>query len=210
MIGENEGGLFMPRLVFQGALKSHKILFLGYNENETRLLKQLALNKCEVWHSDKPLGSFADFDQVISFGYRHIISSQLLATAKQPIINLHISLLPWNRGAHPNFWSFYDGTPSGVTIHVIDSGIDTGPILFKHAVSFSQRDKTFADTYKTLIQEIEALFIANIEAILSGTYKLNPQEPGGSFHRKSELPKEFAGWDVEIETEIARLKGVLS
>jgi len=210
MISEKERGLFMPRLVFQGSLESHKILFLGYNENESQLLKQLALHYCEVWHTDKPLSSFADFDQVISFGYRHIISLQLLATAKQPIINLHISLLPWNRGAHPNFWSFYDGTPSGVTIHVIDSGIDTGPILFKRAVFFPPSDKTFADTYKTLIQEIEALFIANITAILSGTYKLTPQEPGGSFHRKSELPKEFTGWDVEIKTEIARLKSVLS
>ena len=38
---------------------------------------------------------------------------------------MHISYLPFNRGAHPNYWSFKDNSPKGVTIHFIDNGIDT-------------------------------------------------------------------------------------
>ncbi|MCL0081308.1 hypothetical protein M1N64_03665 [Peptococcaceae bacterium] len=41
-------------------------------------------------------------------------------------INLHISFLPWNRGADPNFWSFIENAPVGVSIHYLDEGIDTG------------------------------------------------------------------------------------
>lgn len=80
-----------------------------------------------------------------------------------PIINLHISYLPGNRGAHPNFWSFYDETPSRVSIHLIDTGIDTGPILFQKYVDFNQDEKAFSQTYKKLVIEIEKLFIENIQ-----------------------------------------------
>ena len=48
-----------------------------------------------------------------------------------PIVNLHKAYLPYNKGAHPNFWSFAENTPSGITIHVIDSGIDTGNIIYR-------------------------------------------------------------------------------
>ena len=42
------------------------------------------------------------------------------------------------QGAHPNFWSFYDNTPSGVTIHLIDAGIDTGDVLYQKKLIFIQ------------------------------------------------------------------------
>ena len=45
------------------------------------------------------------------------------------LINLHISYLPYNRGSYPNYWSFKENTPNGVSIHHIDDGIDTGPVL---------------------------------------------------------------------------------
>ena len=72
-----------------------------------------------------------DNDLIVSFGYRHILRSDFINKCGCPIANLHISYLPFNRGAHPNFWSFYDDTPSGVSIYLIDEGIDTGPILFQ-------------------------------------------------------------------------------
>ena len=47
-----------------------------------------------------------------------------------------MSYLPFNRGAHPNFWSFVDNTPSGVSIVEIDKGIDTGPVIYKKKIKF--------------------------------------------------------------------------
>ena len=43
---------------------------------------------------------------------------------KRPIVNLHISYLPFNRGSHPNYWSFVENTPKGVSIHEIDEQIE--------------------------------------------------------------------------------------
>ena len=62
---------------------------------------------------------------------------KLLKNSKNNIINLHISYLPYNRGAHPNFWSFVENTPSGVSIHQVDSGIDTGKIVIQKQINFN-------------------------------------------------------------------------
>lgn len=68
-------------------------------------------------------------DFVVSHGYRHIIRREVLARLPDRIVNLHISLLPWNRGADPNVWSFLEDTPKGVTIHYVDERVDTGDII---------------------------------------------------------------------------------
>ena len=62
-------------------------------------------------------------------------------------INLHISYLPWNRGADPNLWSAV-GMPKGVTIHYINDGFDTGDILFQKAI-------LFVEYFKNVLLDIE-------------------------------------------------------
>ena len=52
-----------------------------------------------------------NFDLIISYGYNKIINERYLKKLIRPPINLHISYLPYNRGSHPNFWSFVDKTP---------------------------------------------------------------------------------------------------
>ena len=81
------------------------------------------------------------FHLFISFGYRHIITEKIIKKIKGPLINLHLSYLPYNRGAHPNFWSFVDNTPSGVSIVEIDKGIDTGPVIYKKKIKFDLKKK---------------------------------------------------------------------
>jgi len=185
------------------------ILFLGYDENHTSLIAQLISKKCKVWHSQEKITSTNEYDFVISFGYRHIIKRELIENSKAPIINLHISYLPWNRGAHPNFWAFFDNTPSGVSIHLLDHGIDTGPILFQKKINFGEQEKTFAQTYKKLVFEIETLFLEHIDEIISGALVPIPQVGKGTFHKAADLPKEFSGWNSDIKTEINRLSKLL-
>ena len=109
---------------------SKRILCLGYDESRTKIISELSSLGNEVWHSAGKLVDLSGFDLVVSFGYRYILKGELVANECLPIVNLHISYLPFNRGAHPNFWAFFDSTPTGVTIHLIDEGIDTGDILF--------------------------------------------------------------------------------
>ena len=120
-----------------------RILFLGYDQTQTALIDALIANKCAVDHTTDEIDAIKGYDCAISYGYKHIIKRRTLEHFQRPVFNLHISYLPYNRGAHPNFWSFYDNTPSGVTIHLIDNGIDTGPIVRQKYVNFKESDDTF-------------------------------------------------------------------
>lgn len=181
-----------------------RILFLGYNREQTKLIDALIGADCEVHHTEGPIG-IVGYDLIVSFGYRHILRKNLIEGVGCPIINLHISYLPYNRGAHPNFWSFYENTPSGVSIHLIDEGIDTGPLIYQKYVNFDAGEITFAETYKRLFEEIENLFLENLELILNDQWEAKPQRGKGTSHLVRDLPEEFNGWGSAIETEIARL-----
>ena len=187
----------------------NKIMFLGYGRSETRLIDELEKKDCAVnVHNEKiSLDDVDDSHLIVSFGYGHILGSDFINKCGCPIVNLHISYLPFNRGAHPNFWSFYDGTQSGVSIHLIDEGIDTGPILFQKKIQFED-EKTFIETYDRLFDEIENLFIENIDLIITKKWIAKTQVGEGTFHLVKDLPKEFNGWQSSIADEIKRLKNL--
>lgn len=187
-----------------------KILFLGYSQEQTLLINALVSKKCEVWYTEEKIQSTVGYDLVISYGYRHILKKEVIESSEAPIVNLHISYLPWNRGAHPNFWSFYECSPSGVSIHLIDEGVDTGAIIYQRYVNFDKDEDTFLKTYKKLIVEIEKLFRDNIDELISKNFIATPQRCKGSYHSADNLPKEFAGWDSLIKEEVARLDSILN
>ncbi len=149
------------------------------------------------WKSTKiNVGSVKKYDWIVSYGYRHVISKSVIDEIINPIINLHISYLPYNRGADPNYWSFVDKTPKGVSIHFIDYGLDTGPILIQKKCKFNY-DDTLKTSYEKLNLEVEKLFIENFEDIISGKITAKMQKGKGSYHRKSDLPENIK-WDINI------------
>ena len=181
-----------------------KILFLGYDKNETCLHAFLKNNNCEVHHTNLKEIDTKNFDLVISFGYRYIIpKSQIISGA--PIINLHISYLPYNKGAHPNFWSHFENTPCGITIHIIDEGIDTGPYLYQKMIEFDTSKITFRESYNILINEIEDLFIQNFKEIINLEFKPFISKVNGTYHSFSDLP-DNVDWDNIIDDQIKLLK----
>ena len=187
-----------------------RILWLGYTRNQTTLVDELVQAQCEVWHTEEKIQTTVGYDLVVSYGYRHILKKEVIESSNAPIINLHISYLPWNRGAHPNFWSFYDCTPSGVTIHLIDEGVDTGAIIYQKYVNFNKEENTYSKTYKRLISEIENLFRNNLNQIISKKFTAVPQRRKGTYHSVANLPKEFGGWESEIGIEVVRLDRILN
>lgn len=119
---------------------------------------------------------------VISFSYHYIIPKEVLDFVPNRCINLHLSLLPWNRGADPNFWSFFDDSPKGVTIHLMNQKIDSGEILLQKEIVFTG-DETLRSTYEKLSFEIQKLFIDNWILIRDGKIKPQKQIGRGSYHK---------------------------
>jgi folate-dependent phosphoribosylglycinamide formyltransferase PurN len=60
-----------------------------------------------------------------------ILRDSLLSVPRLGVLNAHLALLPEIRGMSSPEWSLLQGVPLGITIHYIDRGIDTGPILLR-------------------------------------------------------------------------------
>jgi methionyl-tRNA formyltransferase len=159
--------------------------------------------------SDRPetLDGTAAYDWIISLGYRYLIGGSLLDQYDRRIINLHISLLPWNRGADPNFWSWFDDTPKGVSIHLIDRGIDTGDLIAQEEVRFGNGE-TMATSHARLLDAIVSLFADVWPRLRVGGITSARQPAGGSYHRSRDkeafMARLPAGWHTPV-AEVAAL-----
>ncbi len=136
---------------------------------------------------------------IISYNYKYIISKDIVQ--KYKIINLHISYLPFNKGAYPNIFSHISNTPSGVTIHYIDEGIDSGDIIIQKKVEIGENE-TLNSSYTKLHYEIKRLFIENYPRLLD--IKPKPQEGAGSINYIKDFEKirQFLpkGYETTIKT----------
>jgi len=146
---------------------------------------------------------------LVSFGYRHIISPDVIDLFPNPPINIHISLLPWNKGSNPNFWSWYENTPKGVTIHEITQGLDEGPVLASVEVDFSPTD-TLRSSHGLLLSAGLALFNEHWGNIRLGRLDAQRQETDGSHHTQADFDRLDdvldSGWDTLCSTVSARGK----
>ena len=121
----------------------------------------------------------------VSFGY--ILRTQCLSLFPRGCINLHPSLLPYNRGQSPNIWSIVEGTPSGVTLHYMDGGVDTGDIIEQRDVPKYSTD-TGETLYRRLLEASVQLFQEAWPAFKSGRSARRTQSTEGvSCHRAADL-----------------------
>jgi len=138
---------------------------------------------------------------VISHGYRLILRRDVLERVPDRVINLHISLLPYNRGADPTLWGVLEDTPAGVTIHYIDEGVDTGDVIAQRPVELLDHD-TLATAYDKLQAGMAELFREQWPAIRGGTNARVPQAQGGTVHRVAERAAVehllTDGWDTPL------------
>lgn len=140
---------------------------------------------------------------VISYNYADIIGEDVIDYMCGQCINLHISMLPWNRGSDPNFWSFVDDTPKGVTIHRVAKGLDTGDIIYQKALEFDEGNETFASSYRALQKSVVELLKQNWDELLNGSYEIFKQKGKGTYHRKCDMKNLLHGrgfaWDMTIK-----------
>lgn len=97
------------------------------------------------------------FDLAVSYTYRYILKEDVLEALHGNVVNLHNSLLPWNRGADPNLWSIVNRTPRGVTLHYMDAGLDKGYVIAQEIVDDTD-EETLASSYNNLDRAAKAMF----------------------------------------------------
>jgi methionyl-tRNA formyltransferase len=119
------------------------------------------------------------------------IPKGLLAVPRYGFLNLHPSLLPRYRGPQPLFWCFrQEEAETGVTVHFMDEGLDTGDIVLQARVDFGdgisgdEADKVCAERGgELLVEAVERLAagqLARVPQTADFTYYLSPTE--ADFH----------------------------
>lgn len=110
----------------------------------------------------------------ICAGYMHLLTPKFLA--RFPTINVHPSLLPDFPGTHAIEDALAAGVgETGATVHFVDEGVDTGPVILQEAVPIEDGDS--AETLHERVQRVEhRLLPAAARLYLAGGLPSVPQE----------------------------------
>lgn len=98
--------------------------------------------------------------------FGHILPIEILDIFQSGIFNLHPSLLPIGRGADPIPWAIMDDLPQGVSIHHVDTGIDTGGVVARSQIETSLQmtsGEVYLKAMEVLLIQFKYLFSKIIE-----------------------------------------------
>ena len=126
-------------------------------------------------------------DVVLVFG-TGILRQPLLSVFEGRIINLHLGLSPYYRGAGTNFWPLVNREPEyvGATIHYLDEGIDTGSIISHVRPAIERNDGPHDLGNKTIVAAADALLRA-AAAHVAGATRAVPQAGGGRLYQRKDF-----------------------
>jgi methionyl-tRNA formyltransferase len=98
-----------------------------------------------------------------------ILSKNLLSKMDAPIVNIHAGITPLYRGVHGAYWALVEGDVKrcGVTVHLVDAGIDTGRVLAHREIRPTPQDSFVTYPYLQLAAGVPAALEA-VEALLAG------------------------------------------
>jgi methionyl-tRNA formyltransferase len=116
------------------------------------------------------------FDLVVVAAFSRILKQPLIGLPRLGCINVHLSMLPRYRGPHPIYWALSQGEArTGVTIHYIDEGIDSGDVILQRAVEIRPGD-TEARLHARATAAAADLLPQAVRLIAAGTAPRIPQD----------------------------------
>lgn len=126
-------------------------------------------------------------DLLLVFG-TGLLQAGLIDAFPGRIFNIHLGLSPYYRGAGTNFWPLVNGEPEycGATIHYLDAGVDSGPIIAHVRPSMQAADGPHDIGNRTIAAAAEALADA-VVLRARGRLRGVPQTGGGRLYRRADF-----------------------
>ena len=167
------------------------------------LARQIPVIQPEILKSVEAVEEMASFqpELIIVAAFAFILPAEVLAMPRFGCLNIHPSLLPRHRGASPVANAILCGDGStGVTVMLMDSGMDTGPILCREEARISVMDTT--GSLSPRLADVGAgLLLRTLPEWLGG--ELKPQVQDES---RATYSKVIAGEDAEIDWQLSALE----
>jgi phosphoribosylglycinamide formyltransferase-1 len=119
----------------------------------------------------------AGVELVVLAGYMQLLSPSFLAAFQQRVINVHPALLPAFPGLHAVEQALAYGVKVfGVTVHFVDEGVDTGPIIGQRAVELPLA--TTAEEVRAALRPLEHDLLSEAVRLLArGAVRPDPEHP---------------------------------
>ncbi|MFN8538673.1 MAG: methionyl-tRNA formyltransferase [Thermomicrobiales bacterium] len=120
-------------------------------------------------------------DLIFSAGFKWRVPTDVLQLPRLGVINLHFGLLPERRGANPVGWAFReDDREQGATIHRMNEGFDTGPILAQARVPVGD-DDAMEDLFPRIVAAIPPAMGRALARVAQGDPG-DPQDESRAFY----------------------------
>jgi folate-dependent phosphoribosylglycinamide formyltransferase PurN len=117
---------------------------------------------------------------VVVFTGGGLLRSELLTIPRLGVLNCHMGLLPCFRGMDVVEWPLLEGVASepdiGLTLHFMDPGVDTGPILMQQRVPLQPND-TFATIRRRMERDMALMMVHGIQRLRDGLTDAESQLP---------------------------------
>lgn len=151
----------------RGELPNADLVLLVVNNKEAKAIERAEkhgidwtfishVNKDRVVFDSEVMAKLNEYnvEGVILAGFMRILSNDFVAHFKNRILNIHPSLLPLFPGAHAHRDALdAKVTKSGCTVHFVDDGVDTGPIILQKEVDVKPDDTEDSLSSRILVQE---------------------------------------------------------
>jgi phosphoribosylglycinamide formyltransferase-1 len=122
----------------------------------------------------------AGVDLICLAGYMRLLSPSFIRRYPQRILNIHPSLLPAFPGLHAHRDALAHGVKvSGCTVHFVDEGLDSGPIVRQAAVPVHDDDSEESLAARVLKEE-HRIYSEAIALVLSGRYRIEGRRVVGA------------------------------
>ncbi len=144
--------------------------------HEVAAFYRFAVSICKDQNAPESIARLKEWSpDVILFAGGNILRKPLLDVPRLGVLNAHLGLLPEVRGMSSPEWSLLNNVPVGITLHFIDEGIDTGPILRKYEFPEAASCESLDDLRNRLIAFGIDKIAEVIPALDRGTISATPQ-----------------------------------
>ena len=124
---------------------------------------------------EKIIATLKDYnvDLVLLAGYMRILGSEVIRAYRDRIMNIHPALLPSFKGLHgPRQALEYGVKVAGCTVHFVDEGVDSGPIILQSCVSVKDND-TESTLASRILEQEHRIFPEAIKLFTEGKLKVD-------------------------------------
>lgn len=184
--------------------KIHKRLQLVAEKNNIEFIQVNDVKSVEFIHELASLGP----DVIAICHFQKLIAKEIINIPKFGCLNLHPSLLPHYRGMAPQHWPIINGDLfTGITVHFIDEGVDTGNIIIQKRMEILPNEYV-SDLQSRMKSVYSTVYVEALEKIADTSSHIEQKHLKGSYYGRLKVKDCIIDESFNINQAYNLIRGV--